>query len=56
MADIVEKVPGWVEKFLLPNLDTRIAVIVKDEIDRIVKIEEKAKRKAKSKNSTYNDN
>ncbi|MEM3714672.1 MAG: hypothetical protein QXF82_06970 [Nitrososphaeria archaeon] len=38
---IVEKVPGWVEKFLLPNLESRIQSIVQKEIDRVMKLEDK---------------
>ena len=39
--DIVEKVPSWVQKFLLPNLDERIRNIVRNEVDRVMQLEEK---------------
>lgn len=41
VKDIVEKVPSWVQKFLLPNLDERIRVIVRAEVDRVMELAEK---------------
>jgi len=38
---IAEKVPGWVEKFLLPNLESRVQSIVQKEVERLMRIEEK---------------
>jgi len=41
VKDIVEKVPGWVQKFLLPNLDEKIRTIVSAEVDRVMVLAEK---------------
>jgi len=38
---IAEKVPGWVQKFLIPDLEARIQSIVQKEIDRVMKLEDK---------------
>ena len=41
MADkLAEKVPNGVERFLLPNLETKVQLIVQKEIDRVMKLEE----------------
>jgi len=40
-ADIVEKVPVWVQKFLIPKLDARITTIVREEVDRSMVLKEK---------------
>ena len=40
MKNIAEKIPSWVEKFLLPDLESRIRTIVKAEIDRVMRFEE----------------
>jgi len=37
--DILEKVPSWVERFLLPNLEERIRTIVKTEVDRVMEFQ-----------------
>jgi len=39
--DIAEKVPSWVQKFLLPDLDERIRKIVRAEVDRVMELLEK---------------
>lgn len=39
VKNIAEKVPGWVERFLLPSLDARIRTVVRTEIDRVMKFE-----------------
>jgi hypothetical protein len=42
MADkIAEKVPSWVQEFLLPNLEEKIQSIVQKEIDRVMTLENK---------------
>jgi len=38
MARSVEKVPGWVEKLLIPMLESRIRGIVKEEIGILERI------------------
>ena len=37
-ARIGEKVPGWVERLLIPAMETRIRSIVKDEVGHLEKI------------------
>lgn len=32
---LAEKVPGWVERLLIPTLESRIRVIVKEELDHL---------------------
>lgn len=35
---LVEKVPGWVERLLIPTLESRVRVIVKEEVGHLEKI------------------
>ncbi len=37
--DVLEKVPSWVERFLLPDLEIRIRTIVKAEVDKIIEFQ-----------------
>jgi hypothetical protein len=39
MSKLAEKVPGWVERLLIPALESRVRTIVKDEtshLDRVI--------------------
>ncbi len=38
MSRMVEKVPGWVERLLIPTLESRIRTIVKDEFGHFEKV------------------
>ena len=38
MARIAEKVPGWVERLLIPTLESRVRGIVKEEVGHLEKI------------------
>jgi len=40
MARIVEKVPGWVEKLLIPTLESRVRGIVREEVEHLEKVME----------------
>jgi hypothetical protein len=35
MSRIAEKVPGWVERLLIPALESRVRTIVKDETSQL---------------------
>ena len=38
MSRIAEKVPGWVERLLIPTLESRVREIVKEEVGHLEKI------------------
>ena len=38
LSRMAEKVPGWVERLLIPTLETRIRAIVKDEFGHFEKV------------------
>jgi len=40
MSRIAEKVPGWVERLLIPTLESRVREIVKEEVGHLEKIME----------------
>jgi len=40
MSRIAEKVPGWVERLLIPTLESRVREIVKEEVRHLEKIME----------------
>jgi hypothetical protein len=35
---VVEKVPGWVERLLIPTLESRVRTIVKEEVGHLEKM------------------
>jgi len=35
---MAEKVPGWVERLLIPTLESRVRAIVKDEVNHLEKV------------------
>ena len=35
---LAEKVPGWVERLLIPTLESRIRVVVKEEVGNLEKV------------------
>jgi hypothetical protein len=38
LAEAVGKVPGWVERILIPSLETKVRAIVKEELARFEKV------------------
>lgn len=40
MSRIAEKVPGWVERLLIPTLESRVREIVKEEVGHLEKVME----------------
>lgn len=38
MSRVAEKVPGWVERLLIPTLESKIRSIVKEEIGQLEKV------------------
>jgi len=38
MSRVAEKVPGWVERLLIPTLESRVREIVKEEVGHLEKI------------------
>jgi glutathionyl-hydroquinone reductase len=38
MSKVAEKVPGWVERLLIPTLESRVREIVKEEVGHLEKI------------------
>lgn len=40
LSRIAEKVPGWVERLLIPTLESKVREIVKDEVGHLEKIME----------------
>jgi hypothetical protein len=38
MSRVAEKVPGWVERRLIPTLESRVREIVKEEVGHLEKI------------------
>jgi hypothetical protein len=40
MSRITEKVPGWVERLLIPALESRVREIVKEEVGHLEKVME----------------
>ncbi len=37
-SKVVERIPGWVERLLIPSLETRIGKIVKEEVGHLEKL------------------
>jgi len=35
---LAEKVPGWVERLLIPTLETRVRSVVKEEVEHLEKV------------------
>ena len=35
---MAEKVPGWVESLLIPTLESRIRVVVREEVEHLEKV------------------
>jgi hypothetical protein len=35
---LAEKVPGWVESLLIPTLESRIRVVVREEVEHLEKV------------------
>jgi BMFP domain-containing protein YqiC len=35
---VAEKIPGWVERLLIPTLESRVRAIVKDEVNHLEKV------------------
>jgi len=40
MSRIAEKVPGWVERLLIPTLESRVREVVKEEVGHLEKVME----------------
>jgi tetrahydromethanopterin S-methyltransferase subunit G len=38
LSRVAEKVPGWVERLLIPTLESKIRSIVKEEIGQLEKV------------------
>lgn len=38
MSRVAEKMPGWVERLLIPTLESRVREIVKEEVGHLEKI------------------
>jgi hypothetical protein len=38
MSKLAEKVPGWVERLLIPTLENRVRIIVKDETAQLERV------------------
>ena len=38
VSKMVEKVPGWVERLLIPTLESRVREIVKEEVGHLEKV------------------
>ncbi len=38
MSRVAEKIPGWVERLLIPTLESKIRSIVREEFDHFEKI------------------
>ncbi len=37
-SKVVERIPGWVERILIPSLETRIRQIVREEVGHLEKL------------------
>lgn len=33
MSRVAERIPGWLERLLIPTLESRVRTIVKEEVD-----------------------
>ena len=40
MSRAAEKVPGWVERLLIPTMESRIRLVVKEEVSHLEKVME----------------
>ena len=38
MSKTVERIPGWVERLLIPTLESRVRSIVKEEVGNLEKV------------------
>lgn len=37
---VAEKIPGWVERILIPSLESRVRGVVREEIDHLAKLQD----------------
>ena len=38
MTGVAEKVPGWVERLLIPTLESKVRAVVKEEVGHLEKV------------------